>query len=400
MKDGNEELLIQAPCGIFSFTEDGVITMANPYCCKLLEYEFEELKGTNISALLTLSGKIFYQTHLYPLVKLHQHTEEIFLNLKTKSKKDLPVVLNAAVIQTNNKSVIVFSFIQVLNRRKYEDEILLAKTNAEDALRKNETLEKVKHELELQQKELDKQVTLLKFQNSELVQLSNVITHDLQEPVRKLILFSNELLKEPIETAKKDYALSVIKKSSQRIKTLLLNLQDYLGLTSLTPVNERVNLEEVLQYGLQQLQKVYTEITVQLKIAPLPVVTGNEKQLHLLFYHILKNAFDHGTIENNLVLSVKAVIVKENLFNSLHNKYTYIDYVKISITDKGPGFDNQFKEYIFDVLKRLDLSGDATGFGLAFCKRIAENHFGNIKAESSVGLGATFTIMLPVDYAY
>src|SRR3954447_26436547 len=95
--------LIEAPCGIFSFTEDGIIISANAYCHKQLEFEPGELEGTNISALLTLPGRIFYQTHFYPLVKMQKHAEEIFLQFQTKSKKELPVVLNAIVSPFNNQ---------------------------------------------------------------------------------------------------------------------------------------------------------------------------------------------------------------------------------------------------------------------------------------------------------
>ena len=397
MTDEKDILLNLAPCGIFSFTEAGVITMANSYCCKLLEYEQKEMIGTNISILLTLSGRIFYQTHFYPLVKLHQHTEEIFLNLLSKSKKDIPVVLNAVVALTQNEPVIVCSFIQVLNRRKYEDEILQAKKNAENALRKNEVLEKITQELELQQKQLDKQITLLTFQNKELLQLGNVITHDLQEPVRKLILFSHELLEGNLADTKKQVALAVIKKSSQRIKNLLLNLQEYLSLTTATAEKDPVNLQDVIHYEMQQLQDTFPDIIVDAEISQLPYIIGSKQQLHLLFHHLLKNAFVHGTKKNILSLRIESVIVKENLFNSLQSRYCYIDFAKITITDKGPGFDNRYKEYIFDFLKRLELSTDTAGFGLSFCRKIVENHFGNITAESDLDTGATFTLMLPVE---
>src|SRR4051812_17629151 len=152
MAELQQKLLRQAPCGIFSFTEDGSITMANAYCCKILEYEEAELVKSNIQTLLTVSGRIFYQTHFYPLVKLHEHAEEIFLYLLTKSKKDIPVILNSVVVKTAAASEIVCSFIPVFNRGKYEGEILLAKKTAEEALQKNEELESVKRELENQQK--------------------------------------------------------------------------------------------------------------------------------------------------------------------------------------------------------------------------------------------------------
>ncbi len=398
MTEGQQNLLMKAPCGIFSFTEDGVITMVNVYCCELLEYKQNELTGNNISCLLTVSGRIFYQTHFYPLVKLHEHTEEIFLNLQTKSKKDIPVVLNAAASKINGASEIICSFIPVFNRRQYEDEILLAKKTAEEALHKNEELEIVKRELKHQQKALDKQVTLLTFQNKELLRLNDIIAHDLQEPVRKLILFSEELQREHSDARVKDHALSVIKKSSQKIQNLLLNLQEYLEFSAETTAKDPVELTELVEYELRQLQGAYPNTQVQARVDPLPVITGDKKQLNMMFHHLLKNAFEHGTIDNSLILLINAVTVKENIFNSIEDKYNYANFVKITITDSGSGFDTRYKDYIFDILKRLDVTRDTLGFGLAFCKRIAENHSGKIKADSLKGKGATFSVMLPIDY--
>lgn len=393
-----ESLLHVAPCGIFSIAEDGCIILANDYCSKLLEYHPGELTGKNISELLTLAGKIFYQTHFYPLVKLHQHAEEIFLNLQTKLKKDVPVVLNAVVTKTGTCLAIVCSFVQVPNRRKYEDEILMASKQAEEALRRNKALEEVKHALEIQQKELDKQVTLLKFQNNELLQLSNVISHDLQEPIRKLIFYSHELIEGNLQNDRKVQALSVIKRSSIRLKSLVLNLQEYLGLSALDSDKKPIDLTGVIQDELGKLHKSHPSIQVKAEITPLPLIVGDKNQLQFMFYHLLKNAFEHGTTGNSLDLCIKAVVIKENLFSSRYDKYTYVDYVKITIADKGPGFENIYNEYIFDFVKKLKSGVDSVGFGLSFCKKIVENHFGKITADSGVGAGSTFTVMLPVDY--
>ncbi|MDQ6815153.1 MAG: PAS domain-containing sensor histidine kinase [Bacteroidota bacterium] len=401
MTEGDKMLLKHAPCGIFAFRENGEITIANRYCLNLLEYQLDELTGKNISSLLTLSGKIFYQTHFYPLVKLHLHTEEIFLNLVSKSGKDVPVVLNAVVTNIESEPLIVCSFIEVLNRRKYEDEILQAKKNAEEALQKNKVLEEIRHELELKQKELDTQITLLTFQNTELLQLSNVITHDLQEPVRKLILFSHELPRNQLDAAKREVALSVINKSAQRIKTLLLILQEYLSLAA--TVDEKqvaVDLGELIEDEAAKLKAGFQQVEAQICISPLPIVFGNKEQLKLLVRHLIENAFVHGTVNSHLELDISGVIVKENLFNFLHDKYQYIDYLKITLTDKGPGFENKYNEYIFNFLKKLNPTVDTVGFGLAFCRKIVEIHKGTIKAESAVNKGATFTVMLPVNPSY
>jgi sigma-B regulation protein RsbU (phosphoserine phosphatase) len=400
MSDADIVVLTQSPSGVVAFTEDGTIISANSYCHSLLEFDDGELNRVNVSDLFTVAGKIFYQTHFYPMVKLHKHAEEIFLNLQTKCKKEVPVVLNAIVTPFKDQNIVICSFIQVLNRGKYESEILLAKKNAEEALRKNEVLEKVRRELELKQKELDKQINLLKSQNSDLLQLGNIITHDLQEPVRKLIMFSYELLEGNLEGAKIDRALSVIKKSSEKVKNLLLNLQEYLNLTMTGEEKGPVNLEEVVREELLRLQKDYPEINLKAQISPLPVIIGSVGELRLMFYHLLENSFIHGTAENNLDLRIDAVIIKDNLFSSSHDKFSYIDYVKITIKDQGPGFENQYKEYIFDFLKKLNLSDNTTGLGLTFCRKIAEKHFGVIKAEAAAGMGATFTIILPVGHVY
>ena len=397
MTDANQDLLDAAPCGIFSFTEEGVITMANAYCHKVLEYENEELIGTNIAALLTISGRIFYQTHFYPLVKMHHHFEEFFLNLQSKSQKDIPVAMNAVLNETDDGTVILCSFIPVFNRRKYEDEILVAKRVAEEAMQQNAALENIKRELEVQQIALDKQISLLKFQNKEILQLSDIITHDLQEPVRKLMLFSNELLNDNADIDLKRHSLTVIQRSSLKIKTLLQNLQSYLSLTAPDPEKENVNLADLLQYELKTLQDTYPEIKVAASIDPLPTMKGNSRQLSQLLHHLLKNAFDHASIDNHLYLEIHGVIVKENIFSSLEHKYKYVDYIRLTVKDKGAGFDNKYNDYIFNVLKKININNNSAGFGLAFCKRIAENHFGNIKAEGSDGKGAIFTIMLPID---
>jgi phosphoserine phosphatase RsbU/P len=363
----------------------------------LLEYENNDLTGANISSLLTISGRIFYQTHLYPLVKLHHHFEEVFLNLQTSSKADIPVVMNAVAIQTGDLPQILCSFIPVFNRRKYEDEILLARKIAEEAMDQNEGLQKVRHELEHQQIAMDKQIRLLTFQNKELLQLSDIITHDLQEPVRKLMLFSTQLLQENTNVNIKNRAPSAISASSRKIKTLLQNLEKYLGLTVIGPVKDHINLGEIVQVELAELKMIYPDIKVHVSCDELPTITGDPKQLTQMIHHLLRNAFDHGTIDNHLSLQIQAVVVKENGFSSMEDRYKYLNHLKLTIRDSGPGFEAQYKDYIFSVLKKLDINGNTAGFGLAFCKRIAENHFGRISAEAANGKGAAFTILLPLE---
>jgi sigma-B regulation protein RsbU (phosphoserine phosphatase) len=210
------------------------------------------------------------------------------------------------------------------------------------------------------------------------------------------MLFSTELLNSNANVDIKDRAPSAILASSQKIKTLLHNLQKYLSLTVLGSVKEHVNMNDIVQFELKDLQLTYPKIKLEVLRDDLPTIAGDPKQLTQMIHHLLKNAFDHGTVGNHLYLRIQAVVVKENVFSSIESKYKYSNYLKLIIRDKGPGFESQYKDYIFSVLKKLDINGDTAGFGLAFCKRIAENHFGSITAEATYGKGATFTILLPI----
>jgi phosphoserine phosphatase RsbU/P len=398
MKQDMQDMLLKAPSGALSFTEKGMIINANPYACTLLEYTNDELAGMDIERLLTLPGRIFYQTHFYPLIKLHGHVEEIFLTLQSKNKKDIPVIINgiASGSSTDNDLVFTCSFLPVFNRRKYEDEILQARHTAEKELKKNEALEIVKRELEAQTKELDRQLSALKFNNKELVQIANIISHDLQEPLRKLLLYSWELGKDNLDELFIKNALSVIHKSSKRTRDLLNALQDYLALAVSDALPALVDLQEVFETEVRQVREMYPHIVPAIHGDNLPVIMGIDAQLHTFFNQLLKNAFQFGSRESSLQLHIQAVIVKDNIFNSIQDKYEYADYLQVSFSDEGAGFDPKFNEYIFGVLKRLDPSTPNVGFGLAFCKRIMENHHGKIKAHGTIGKGATFTIMLPV----
>src|SRR5687768_7392412 len=186
-----EDSLDKAPCGYFSFGDDGTVRTVNATLCALLGFRKEELAGKNVESFFTLPTRIFYQTHFFPLVKMQGHAEEIFISLLCSDGEQLPVLLNAKRMDWEGSVVTCCSFIIVRNRKKYEDELVAARKTAEKALNENVDLLKVKNELQRQASELDKQVQLVNRQNDELRQFSHVISHSLREPLRKILMFSS-----------------------------------------------------------------------------------------------------------------------------------------------------------------------------------------------------------------
>ncbi|MEJ7769256.1 MAG: ATP-binding protein [Chitinophagaceae bacterium] len=398
VKNQQDDLLQHAPFGFFSFNDQGIIVAVNARLCIDLGYDRDFLSHRKVEELFTLASRIFYQTHLFPLIKLHGQASEIFLSLLTKDKMEIPVLLNASRFDSGREVLNSCAYIIVSHRRKYEDELLQAKKAAEKALKENEELVKAKVELESNKEVLDRHISKLQQNNQELLQLNQVISHDLQEPIRKMAIFSNILEKEEagLFSAKGSKALERIRASSTKVLQLMSNLQKYvaIGMDELT--KSEVDLAVLIRHLQEEVLFEDKTGTVIFHTDPVPVVEGDRQQLKLLFYHLFCNAVQFRKAEADLIVYIHASLIQHNSFKATSNKFKYVNFVKIQVTDNGQGFDNKYHEYVFKILKKIDSASAGLGFGLAYCKKVVENHFGTIAVESTPGSGTCFTILLPL----
>src|SRR5690349_7977496 len=126
------ESLDFVPCGVLSFADDGTVVAANATVSAMLGYERDELAGKRVETLLTVSGRIFYQTHLYPVIRLHGRAEEMFVLFRRKDGADVGALMNASR-RGDAGSEITCAIMEVRERRKYEDALLLARQVADAA---------------------------------------------------------------------------------------------------------------------------------------------------------------------------------------------------------------------------------------------------------------------------
>lgn len=153
-----DEALNTAPCGFLAFTDDSKIVAVNATLLQILGYELEEMQGQQIQSILPIASRIFYQTHFFPLLKLHGKVEEIYISLKPKQGEALPILLNA--VRKERSDIIVNECICMMmhQRNRYEDELLQAKKDAEVAIyaqkQTNALLQQSQIELERKQTEL------------------------------------------------------------------------------------------------------------------------------------------------------------------------------------------------------------------------------------------------------
>jgi anti-anti-sigma regulatory factor len=135
-----DELLNTGPCGFLAFADDGRVLTANATLLDWLGRAEGEVAGRHVENLLPPGGRIFYQTHFFPLLKLHGRAEEIYLSLRAADGSDLPVLANAARRERGGAAVNDCVFIPMRQRRRFEDEILAAKREAEEANRAKDAL--------------------------------------------------------------------------------------------------------------------------------------------------------------------------------------------------------------------------------------------------------------------
>jgi anti-anti-sigma regulatory factor len=135
-----DELLNTAPCGFLAFADDGHILTANATLLGWLGLGGGELVGRHVENIFPPGGRIFYQTHFFPLLKLHGRAEEIYLSLRGPKGEDVPVLVNAARRERDGSAVNDCVFVPMRQRRRFEDEILAAKREAEEANRVKDAL--------------------------------------------------------------------------------------------------------------------------------------------------------------------------------------------------------------------------------------------------------------------
>jgi signal transduction histidine kinase len=291
-------------------------------------------------------------------------------------------------VETENHICYQMKILPYLREGKSIDGIVLMFVNITGIKTAEKAVEKANNDL----KELN--ADLLRS-NKELEQFAFITSHDLQEPLRKIQTFAN-LTEQNFHDA--DISKRYLDKITQAALRMSLLIKDVLSYSRLTISDEKfleVDLNEVMHSILEDFELMIEEKRAKINISNLTPVKGVSLQLLQLFSNLLSNSLKF--CEKGPVITIHSEkIGKKDVarIRELSNEY---DYVKITFTDNGIGFDQQYASKIFTIFQRLNHRKlyAGTGIGLALCKRIVENHRGAIFATSSLGCGATFEIYLP-----
>ena len=237
----------------------------------------------------------------------------------------------------------------------------------------------------------------LKQMNEELDQFAYMASHDLQEPLRKIQVFSDKILRNNNFDPDSEKYFGKIINSSKRMQHLINNLLDFSRHTVSSNDFKKTSLNELVKNVLTELEVEIEKSNARINYEDLPVVSAVPGLMQQLFYNLFSNAIKFRKPSVDLVIDVKAETMNPMDLSKFIKYSQGRNYYKITIQDNGIGFDDKYAEDIFRVFKRLHSyqEFEGTGVGLSICKKIVEKHNGFIKAESKLDNGSTFIIGLP-----
>jgi signal transduction histidine kinase len=237
----------------------------------------------------------------------------------------------------------------------------------------------------------------LKQMNEELDQFAYMASHDLQEPLRKIQVFSDKILRNNNFDPDSEKYFGKIINSSKRMQHLINNLLDFSRHTVSSNDFKKTPLNELVKNVLTELEVEIEKSNAHVNYENLPVVSAVPGLMQQLFYNLFSNAIKFRNPSVDLVIDVKAERMNAADLSKFMKYGSGKNYYKITVQDNGIGFDDKYSEDIFRVFKRLHSyqEFEGTGVGLSICKKIVEKHNGFIKAESKIDNGSTFIIGLP-----
>jgi light-regulated signal transduction histidine kinase (bacteriophytochrome) len=230
-----------------------------------------------------------------------------------------------------------------------------------------------------------------------LDEFAYLASHDLQEPLRKIATLSEFLrlrYKDALGPDGGQY-IDMILSSVNNMRGIIDSLLQFTNLDHNTPRFEQLDMDKIFQDVMSDQDFKISETGATIEVEDLPNVEGVASEIRLLLNNLIGNSLKFvSNVRPHIRVGSRVLTEQEKRKYNITKPGTYY---KISITDNGIGFEQEYAELIFGVFQRLNAKSDyaGSGIGLATCKKIADRHGALIMAESQLGKGSTFTLIMP-----
>jgi PAS domain S-box-containing protein len=361
-REENLNRLIQnAPDAIIVIDEANKIKLWNPKAEMIFGWKAEEVMETDLAE--TIIPEEYREAHNH--------------GMKRFKATGVSQVINRTIEITalNKEKKRFFVSLTISQSRQAGQNVFIAFIRDITLQKQNEA------ELENKRKQLEKT-------NEELEQYAWLASHDLKEPLRKIMTFSDILLTRYAADLPEvvQRHLRKINDSTNRMDSLIEAIMIYSNVTDNEDLFVGTDLSVIVKEVLADLEVAIKNKKAKVTVGSLPTVEAIKIQMRQLLQNLISNAIKYSKPETPPVIDVSSE-VKDGM-------------CILRIQDNGIGFHNQYTDKIFQVFQRLSTGEryEGTGIGLALCKKIVETHNGAINAESQEGEGAVFTVSIPLKH--
>lgn len=230
----------------------------------------------------------------------------------------------------------------------------------------------------------------LESSNQDLQEFALVASHDLQEPLRKIMAFGSRLKEEDpnLSETSQEY-LQRMTAAAERMQNLIRDLLAFSRVSSGNDKIYAIDLKDVLAGVLDDLETLIETTGASIEVGDLPIVVAEPTQMRQLFQNLISNSIKFRKTAQKPKVTVRTICGDVNAHSPRN--------LKVIVEDNGIGFDPRYSEKIFGVFQRLHGRDkfEGTGIGLAICRKIVQKHGWHIEATGKLNDGAAFTITVP-----
>ncbi|MCF6406019.1 ATP-binding protein [Chitinophaga filiformis] len=358
------------PLMIFSINHEGQVIYANSWLKSFTGYDIHELNESRWRPVIR--EELF--TEVWENWCHHRTTNkplkrEIELKNHTTQEYIWHLLSLAPMINENEETIYWTGSLVDIHAQKV----------MEQTLRDNKELQETKLLLEEKIGELNRS-------NEELEQFAYAASHDLQEPLRKIVYYSDYLSRyyaELIDNRGRLFLGNMIS-ASQRMTQLIHDLLNFSRIYRENLHLVQTDMNVLVAEAMNDLDVAIKAKSAHIEVAPLPVMPVYPMQMRQLFHNILSNALKFADEQRPPEVKVYATMGEKQ--------------IQLTFEDNGVGFDEKYLDKMFSLFQRLHSREKyaGTGIGLAMCKKIADLHNGSITASSIPGRGAKFILTLPL----
>jgi len=350
-----------APVACHEVDRDGVILCVNQAECELFGFRQEEMLGRPIWEFMAAEDR--EKTRVGLLRRIADEQPLVPLEREYKRRDGSSVVMEIHQKRIRNAAgqpIGLRTFLLDITQRKRAETTLLD------------------------------QADKLSRSNAELEQFAYVASHDLQEPLRKIQAFGDRL-KTKYEAGLGPEGLDYLTRMQNAAARMQILIQDLLSLSRVTSNSKpftAVDLGDVIRTVVSDLEMRIHDANGSVEIGTLPVIFGDRGQMAQLFQNLIGNGLKFRKEGQNPEVKIESEV---------HALASGTPGWQITVQDNGIGFDEKYRDRIFQIFQRLHGRSEyeGTGIGLAICRKIVDRHGGVITAHSSPGAGAKVIILMP-----